>query len=364
MDELLAAVARFVHAEVRPAAAAHDRDDSYPHELVQQMQTMGLFGLTIDERYGGLGLSPVAYAQIVEELASGWASVPGLLNSHLVVAYLISAHGSDAQREHWLPLMATGAVRGALLLTEPHAGSDLKAIRSLVAGLKLSGQKTMITNGRHASLYAVLARRDDAIDLYLLPTERPGIAVGREIEKMGFRGLEMVEVFFEQVPIEEQDLLGQRGHGISTVLDALELGRIAIAASAVGVARAAFDEALTYARCRVAFGRPIAQLQAVQLHLSEMYTRISAARALVYEAANAKQRGRADLESGVAKYYASETALFVATTAMRVLGGYGYLKEYPIERYFRDAPIFIVGEGTNEVLRTEIARRLVDRLAQ
>ncbi len=364
MDELVEAVRRFVEEQVKPAARRHDRDDSYPAGLVERMRSMGLFGLTIPQPYGGLGLSLSAYVAIVEELGRGWASVPGLLNSHLTVASLLERHGTDGQKEQFLPAMARGDLRAALLLTEPDAGSDLRAIKTRLevrdGRLTLSGQKTMITNGREARLYAVLARHGEDLDVCLLGTGRPGITVGRDLEKLGFRGVETVEIFLEQVPVDEADLVGPRGSGLANILDALELGRLAIAASSVGLAVAAYEEALRYARERHAFGKPIADFQAVQFHLVEMHTRIVASRALTIRAAEARERGRADLETAVAKYHASETALFAATTAMRVLGGYGYLKDCAVERYFRDAPVFIVGEGTNEVLKTVIARRLLE----
>jgi len=364
VDELVRAVRRFVDEQVRPAAQRHDRDNTYPAELVEQMRAMGLFGLTIGERYGGLGLSLPAYVAIVEELGRGWASVPGLLNSHLTVAALVERHGTERQRQATLPAMASGDQRGALLLTEPDAGSDLRAITTSVemkdGRRTLSGRKTMITNGRKARLYALLAREGEALGVYLVDAQRPGITVGRDLLKLGFRGVETVEIFLDQVPIEAGDLVGPSGSGLAQVLDVLELGRLAIAASSVGLASAAYDDALAYARQRHAFGKPITDFQAVQFHLVEMHTRIEASRALTFKAAAARARGRADLETAVAKYHASETALFAATTAMRILGGYGYLTDYPIERYFRDAPVFIVGEGTNDVLKTVIARRLLE----
>jgi alkylation response protein AidB-like acyl-CoA dehydrogenase len=364
VNDLVDAVRRFADQHVRPAAQRHDREDSYPTELVERMRAMGLFGLTIGEEYGGLGLPLPIYVAIVEELGRGWASVPGLLNSHLTVAALLQGHGSESQRRALLPLMASGERRGALLLTEPDAGSDLRAITSAVSeqdGRRtLSGRKTMITNGRESQLYAVLVRSGERLEVYVIDAARPGISVGRNLPKLGFRGIETVEIFFDQVPISDDDRVGTAGSGLAQVLDVLELGRLAIAASSVGLGVAAYDDALAYARQRRAFGKPIADFQAIQFHLVEMHTRIEAARALTLKAAQARARGRADLETAVAKYHASETALFAATTAMRILGGYGYLADYSVERYFRDAPVFIVGEGTNDVLKTLIARRLLE----
>jgi alkylation response protein AidB-like acyl-CoA dehydrogenase len=364
VNDLVRAVRRFVDEQVKPSAQRHDRDDSYPAELVEGMRAMGLFGLTIGEDYGGLGLALPLYVAIVEELGRGWASVPGLLNSHLTVAALLERHGSDGQRRALLPAMASGDRRGALLLTEPDAGSDLRAIStaiSLLGGRRtLSGRKTMITNGRESQIYAVLARQDERLEVHIIDAVRPGITVGRNLPKLGFRGIETVEVFFDQVPVEDDDRVGPPGNGLSQVLDVLELGRLAIAASSVGLAVAAYDDALAYARQRQAFGKPITDFQAIQFHLVEMHTRIQASRALTRNAADARARGRADLETAVAKYHASETALFAATTAMRVMGGYGYMADYSVERYFRDAPVFIVGEGTNDVLKTVIARRLLE----
>jgi alkylation response protein AidB-like acyl-CoA dehydrogenase len=340
MNELLTLTKKFVKEKVIDRAVEHDKVDSYPTEIVNEMKELGFFGLTISEKHGGVGIDKLTYVQIVEELAKGWASVPGLLNSHLIVAYLIEQFGNNEQKGY-LPSLAEGSLRGAILLTEPGAGSDLKSIQCQIKNGKLSGQKTMITNGREAGLFAVLARENENISIYLIESNKKGITIGSNMEKMGFKGVETVDVYFDEVEMEKRSLLG----------------RLSIAASALGVAQAAYEHSLRYVQERSAYGKPIAELQTVQLHLAKMYTNITATRLLTHQSATSTEN--LDLSTSVAKYFASETAVEVTNIALRIFGGYGYMKEYPIERYIRDATMYLVGEGANDALLTSIAKKLV-----
>ncbi|MGN7393263.1 acyl-CoA dehydrogenase family protein [Peribacillus frigoritolerans] len=365
MNDLVSLVKSFVSKEIVDQAVIHDRDNSYPYGIVEKLKELGFFGLTISEEYGGLGIPKLTYLEIIEELAKGWASVPGLLNSHLIVASLIEKFGTESQKENYLEKLANGEVRGAILLTEPNAGSDLKAIKTKVA-IKdnigtISGQKTMITNGRESQLYAVLSHSPKGLSIYLIPSNRSGITVGKDLEKLGFKGLETVEIYLENVEIQSTDLLGIEGKGLSHFMNTLEFGRLSIAASSIGVAQAAFEHALNYSKQREAFGKPICEMQVVQVHLAEMYTQISAARALMRDAAQITIDKKTDIQTSAAKFFASETATNVAITALRVFGGYGYFKEYPIERYIRDATMYLVGEGSNDTLKISIAKKLIQR---
>lgn len=356
MNELVSLTKKFVKENILEPAVEHDEHDTYPQDIVDGMKELGFFGLTISEEYGGLGLDKLTYVRIIEELAKGWASVPGLLNSHLIVAYLIEKFGT-LEHKGLLPQLATGESRGAILLTEPSAGSDLKSIQTSVRHGKLSGQKTMITNGRVATLLAVLAKNGDAISIYLVPSDREGITIGPNMKKMGFKGIETVDIYFEDVHVSDDDLIGESGKGISSFLHALEFGRLSIAASALGVAEAAYESSIAYAKERIVYGKPISELQTVQMHLAKMYSQIKATRILTHHIATTTEN--LDLDSSVAKYYASETAVEVTQTALRVFGGYGYMKEYPIERYIRDATMYLVGEGANDALLTSIAKKIL-----
>jgi alkylation response protein AidB-like acyl-CoA dehydrogenase len=372
-EEIVAAVRRFVEREVMPVASELEHRNEYPHGLVEAMRNLGLFGATIPVEYGGLGLDVTTYARIVEELARGWMSLSGVLNTHLMVAYLIRVHGTEEQRQHYLPAMARGDHRGAFCLTEPHAGSDAQRIRTTAVRrgdvYVLNGSKMFITNARTASVYAIAAKTDPKADppyrgiSLFLGEKGPGLTVSRDIDKLGYKGIETCEVHLEDYAVPAMRVLGgEEGKGFLQVMSALEVGRVNIAARAVGVATAAFEQAIRYAQQRETFGRPIAQHQAIQLKLADMATKIEAARLLTYRAAEKKDRGeRADLEAGMAKLFASETCLEVATEAMRILGGYGYTAEFPVERYFRDAPLMIIGEGTNEIQRLVIARQLLEK---
>ena len=372
-EEIVSTVRRFVEREVVPVASELEHRNEYPHSLVERMKELGLFGATIPPEYGGLGLDVTTYAMIVEELCRGWMSLSGVLNTHLMLAFMLRTHGTDEQKRRYLPAMVRGEHRGALCLTEPHAGSDVQRIRTTATRrgdtYVLNGSKMFITNARHGTLYAIAAKTDPQADppyrgISMFVGEKgPGLTVSRDIEKLGYKGIETCEVHFEEYVVPARNLLGgTEGQGFFHVMSGLEVGRINIAARAVGVAKAAFEHAITYAQQRETFGKPICEHQAIQLKLAEMATKIEAARLLTYQAAERKDRGeRCDIEAGMAKLFASETCLEVATDAMRILGGYGYTKEFPVERFFRDAPLMIIGEGTNEIQRLVIARQLLQR---
>ncbi|GIW40476.1 MAG: isovaleryl-CoA dehydrogenase [Candidatus Binatia bacterium] len=372
-EEIVAAVRRFVEKEVIPVASDLEHRNEYPHALVEQMKELGLFGATIPQEYGGLGLDYTTYAMVVEELCRGWMSLSGVLNTHLMLAFILNAHGTEEQKRRYLPAMARGEHRAALCLTEPHAGSDVQRIRTTATRRGdvyiLRGSKMFITNARTATLYATAAKTDKDADppyrgISLFVVEKgPGVVVSRDIEKLGYKGIETCEVVFEDHPVPAANLVGGvEGEGFRQVMSGLEVGRINIAARAVGVARAAFECAIRYAQQRETFGKPICEHQAIQLKLADMATKIEAARLLTHHAAGKKDRGeRCDLEAGMAKLFASEACHEVSLEAMRVLGGYGYTAEFPVERYYRDAPLMIIGEGTNEIQRLVIARQLLQR---
>ena len=374
-NQILAVVREFVRREVAPVASRHDRDDSYPYELVEKMSELGLFGIAVPEEYGGLGLDHATFAMIFEELAKGWMSITGVLGTHSVMAYVLSHFGTDEQKRRWLPRMASGEIRGALAMTEPEAGSDVGAIQTVAVRdgdeYVVNGRKLFITNGRncHAALVMVktdLGARPAHRGISALVVEKgPGFGVGPDMEKLGYRGVDTCELIFDNCPAPVGNLVGmQEGRGFRQVMEALEAGRINIAARAVGVATAAFEEAIRYAQRREAFGKPIAQHQAIQAMLADMATKIRAARLLTYDAADRKDRGeRCDEEAGMAKLFASEVCGQVTLDAMRIHGGYGYIKDLPLERYYRDAPLMIIGEGTNEIQKLIIARSLLRRYA-
>ncbi len=379
-NEIVAAVRRFVERDVFPIASELEHRNEYPHALVERMKELGLFGATIPQEYGGLGLDYTTYAMVVEELCRGWMSLSGVLNTHLILAFLLNAHGTDDQKRRYLPALASGEHRGALCLTEPHAGSDVQRIRTTAVRkgdtYVLNGTKMFITNARTATLYATAAKTDRNADppykgISMFVVEKgPGVTVSRDIAKLGYKGVETCEVCFEDCTVPASNLIGgKEGEGFRHVMSGLEVGRINIAARAVGVARAAFECAIRYSQQREAFGKPICQHQAIQLKLADMATKIEAARLLTHHAlpishhaAAKKDRGeRCDLEAGMAKLFASETCEEVSLDAMRILGGYGYTQEFPVERYYRDAPLMIIGEGTNEIQRLVIARQLLER---
>jgi alkylation response protein AidB-like acyl-CoA dehydrogenase len=372
-EELVATVRRFVEHEVVPVASDLEHADEYPEKIVEQMKEMGLFGITIPEEHGGLGLDLLTYVAVIEELAAGWMSLTGLVNTHVIAANLVLWHGTDEQQREWLPRLATGEVRGCLSLSEPDAGSDTRNVscRAVRDGDEyvINGTKMWVTNGTRAGLVALAARTDEGITCFMVekePGERSGsITVSRNIPKLGYKGLETVEMSWDGQRVPAASVLGGEaglGRGQHFILSALEVGRINIAARACGVARAAFEAAIRYAQQRETFGKPIAQHQAIQEKLADMATKLEAARLLTRNAAERKDAGeRCDVEAGMAKLFASEAAFEIATDAMRIHGGVGYTTELPIERYYRDAPLMIIGEGTNEIQRLVIARGLLAR---
>jgi alkylation response protein AidB-like acyl-CoA dehydrogenase len=368
--EIIETVRRFVAREVVPVAPELERDDRFPVDIVEQMRELGLFGVTIPEAYGGLGLDLLTYVGVIEELAYGWMSLTGVVNTHTMAATLILQHGSEEQKQRWLPSMASGERRGALSLSEPDAGSDTRNLscRAQRDGDEyvLNGTKAWVTNGERSSIVALAARTEEGISALIVEKEPGpqfgGISVSKHVGKLGYRGVETVEMAYTDHRIPTANLLGEAGRGLPQILSVLELGRINIAARAVGVARAAFDAAFAYAQLRVTFGKPIVEHQAIQLKIADMATRLEAARLLTRNAAERKTAGlRCDVEAGMAKLFASETALDLSMEAMRIHGGMGYTTDLPVERYYRDAPLMVIGEGTNEIQRLVIARGLLAR---
>lgn len=376
-DELIELVRRFCRNEIIPNAGPYDLDDTYPEAIVEQMKAMGLFGITVPVDFGGLGLDLETYAMVVEELAYGWMSVSGFLNTHFMACYLIKTFGTDEQKQHLLPKLASGEVRAAYSLSEPDAGSDVQAIRTKARRdgdeYVIDGTKMWLTNGLHAGLVVALVKTADTdppyrgMSVMLVEKEAGamsdrGITISRKIGKLGYRGIETVELVFDDHRVPEMALLGgDEGKGFHQMMSAVELGRVNIAARAVGVAQRAFDESLDYAQQRETFGKPIAAHQAIAFKLADMSTKIRAARLLTYDVAQRKDRGeRCDLEAGQAKLFASEACWEITQEALRIHGGNGYANEYPIERLYRDAPLMIVGEGTSEIQKMVIARRLLE----
>jgi alkylation response protein AidB-like acyl-CoA dehydrogenase len=375
-EELIATVRRFVERDVIPVASELEHADEYPADIVATMRDLGLFGVTIPEEFDGLGLDLVTYCGVIEELSAGWMTLSGVLNTHVMCANLLKFSGTDEQKKNWLPRLAAGEIRGALSLSEPDAGSDTSALscKAVRDGDEyvISGTKTWVTNGQRSGLVALAARTDEGITCFMVEKEPDavqtgGITVSRNIGKLGYKGIETVEMSYDGHRVPADCVLGGPeglGHGQHFILSALEVGRINIAARAVGVGRAAFEAAIRYAQQRHTFGKPIAQHQAIQMKLAEMGTKLEAARLLTYNAAERKDRGeRCDVEAGMAKLFASEAAFEIATEAMRIHGGVGYTTELPIERFYRDAPLMIIGEGTNEIQRLVIARGLLQRYA-
>jgi alkylation response protein AidB-like acyl-CoA dehydrogenase len=369
-SELIGTIRTFVQREVIPAAPELERADTFPAEIVAQMRELGLFGITIPAEYGGLGLDLLTYVGVIEELAYGWMSLTGIVNTHTMAATLIMVHGTDEQKQRWLPSMASGDRRGALSLSEPDAGSDTRSIscRAERDGDEyiLNGTKAWVTNGERASIVALAARAKEGISAFIVEKEPgasfEGISVGKHVGKLGYRGVETVEMAYADHHIPAANLIGEAGRGLPQILGVLEIGRINIAARAVGVARAAFDASLAYAQQRETFGKIIGEHQAIQLKLADMATRLEAAKLLTRNAAERKASGlRCDVEAGMAKLFASETALELSMEAMRIHGGVGYTTDFPVERFYRDAPLMVIGEGTNEIQRLVIARGLLAR---
>jgi alkylation response protein AidB-like acyl-CoA dehydrogenase len=357
----------FADKRIVPVAAELERSGQYPEDILAGLRDLGLFGLNVPEEYGGLGADRVSYALAFEEIARAWLGAAGLFGPHSVACWLIARNGTPSQKERYLPRMATGELRSGIALTEPGAGSDLRAITTTARrdadAYLVSGTKTWITNARVAGMLPVLVKTEDGeLSVLLVDTSTPGFSVGRDLPKLGYKGPETCELALVGVRVPEENLLGgKEGRGLKQVLSALEIGRVNIAARAVGVAQAAYDAALAYSRERMAFGQPIAGFQSIQIKLADMATEIQAARLLTYWAAARSQTtgGRVDMEAGMAKMYASEVAIKCALESMRIHGAYGYSAEYVVERLYRDAPLMAIGEGTNDIQRLVIARSLV-----
>ena len=371
--DIVALVHEWVEDNVRAVVRDLEHANEYPTELIAQMSQLGVYGLAVPVDYGGSGVSVACFALVTEELARGWMSLAGAMGGHSVVCRLITLFGTEAQRTRWLPELATGAARAAMALTEPDAGSDLQAIRTratpTATGYRLDGVKTWISNARTAAMIAVLCKTNpDASPAssgisVLLAEKGPGFTVSRDLPKLGYKGIESCEIVFDGYECPRDALLGDaEGEGFRQMMGGLELGRIQVAARAVGVARAALEDSLRYAQERQTFGQPIWRHQAVGHRLADMATKVDAARLLTLRAAAALDAGkRSDLEAGMAKLFASEVCLEVTSDAIKVHGGYGYSAEFDIERYYRDAPLMVVGEGTNDIQRNVIVRQLVNR---
>ncbi|MED5587239.1 MAG: acyl-CoA dehydrogenase family protein [Chloroflexota bacterium] len=362
----------FVNREVEPVAAEYDREDTIPYDLIDRMKELGLFGITVPEEYGGMGLDYTTFASIFEELSKGFMTLSGAIGTHHILTYVLTHYGTEEQKQRFLPDLASGRKRGGLALTEPSGGTDMANLQTTATKdgeeYSINGTKMFITNGRSGDMFCLLARTDPdmeprhkGISCFVVEKGGPGFDVGKDLDKLGYRGLDTSELIFNNFAVPENNLIGgKEGAGFGMVMSGLETGRINIAARAVGVAQAAFEAAIKYSQQRETFGKPISEHQAIQLKLADMATKIQAARLLVYDAAGKKDTGqRVDLESGMAKLFASEVCLEVAMESMRVHGGYGYIKESPVERYYRDAPLMIIGEGTNEVMRLVIAKQLL-----
>ena len=375
--EILATVREFVDKEILPVAGELERGDTYPQRIVDGMAGLGLFGLTIAEEYGGLGESLLTYALVVEELSRGWMSVSGIVNTHFIVAWMITQHGTPGQRAHYLPKMAAGEIRGAFSMSEPHCGSDVSALRTRAVpdgdSYVITGQKMWLTNGATANLVATLVKTDpDAghkgMTTFLVDKEpgfgevAPGLTVPKKIEKLGYKGVDTTELVFDGYRIPAGQILGGTpGRGFYHMMDGVEVGRVNVAARGCGVARRAYELALDYARRRETFGRPIAEHQAVMFRLAEMATKVEAAHQMMVMAARRKDSGeRNDLEAGMAKYLASEYCKEVVEDSFRIHGGYAYSKEYEIERLYREAPMLLIGEGTADIQKMIIGRRLLE----
>jgi alkylation response protein AidB-like acyl-CoA dehydrogenase len=378
-NEILSTVRQFVEKEVIPNAPELERTDTYPQAIVDQMREMGLFGLMIPEEYGGLGESLLTYALCIEEIGRGWMSISGVLNTHFIVAYMLRQHGTDEQKQRFLPRMATGEIRGSFSMSEPELGSDVAAIRTRATrggdgDYTISGQKMWLTNGASSSLVAVLVRTDEGADaphrnltafLIEKPTGfgevKPGLLIPGKIDKLGYKGIDTTELIFDGYAASAEDILGGKpGQGFYQMMDGIEVGRVNVSARAVGVALRAFELAARYAQQRHTFGKPIAEHQAIAFQLAEMATKVEAAHLMMVNAARLKDSGeRNDVAAGMAKYLASEFCAEVTQQSFRIHGGYGYSKEYEIERLMRDAPFLLIGEGTSEIQKSIISKRLL-----
>ncbi|MFQ5995248.1 MAG: acyl-CoA dehydrogenase family protein [Acidiferrobacterales bacterium] len=370
---ILDSVDRFLVRDVKPRAHELEASDTYPVEIVEKLKELGLFGATIGPEHGGLGLSATTYARIVERVSAVWMSVTGLFNSHLIMAAAVERFGTAEQKQRYLPRFARGELRGGIALTEPDCGTDLQAIRTHARRdgdcYVVNGTKTWITNSIQGQILAVLVKTNPGTDpphkgMSLLLIEKgEGFNVTRKLEKLGYRGIDTGELLFEDCPVPRANLIGgAEGRGLQQILSGLELGRINVAARGVGISRACLEESIAYSQARKTFGKPICEHQAIQIQLADMATRVEAARLLVESAARAYDTGeRCDMEAGMAKLFATEAAVSNSIDAMRIHGAYGYSTEFNIERYYRDAPLLAIGEGTNELQRIIIARQLIKR---
>ena len=374
--QLLDAVDKWIERDLKPIVREYDHADRYPAHVVEQMKELGLFGATVGTEYGGLGLPATTYAKLVMRISAVWMSVTGIFNSHLMLALAIEKFGTPAQKSQWLPKLASGEIRGGLALTEPNAGTDLQGIRMTARcdgeHYVINGTKTWITNGAEGSCVALLVKTDPnaeprhkGMSLFIAP-KTAGFTVGRKLDKLGYKAIDTAELVFDDYRVPADHLIGGvEGQGFYQVTEGLTLGRINVAARGVGIADGALALATSYAQTRETFGKPICEHQAIQLKLGEMATRARAARLLTIDAAAAFDRGeRCDMEAGMAKYFASEAALENSIESMRIHGAYGYSKDYDIERLYRDAPLTVIGEGTNEIQRIIIAKQWLKRNAQ
>ena len=366
------ALRTFVDKEIIPVANEWEKTGRYPTEIVEHMKAMGLFGITTPEEYGGLDLDKVSFTLVYEELARGWMGVAGILGSHNLSCWMIGKHGTEEQKKTLLPKLASGEWRTGVGLTEPGAGTDLQGIKTTAKRdgdhYVVNGAKTWITNARHANVLPVLVKTDTTttpahkgMSLLLIDTTTDGFEVQRDMGKLGYKGTESCEITFTDVRVPVDAVLGGvEGRGLQQALSGLEIGRLNVAGRSVGIAQAAYDAALEYAKQRTAFGQPIAEFQAIQLKIADIATQLQAARLMTYWAASQADSGkRVDMEAGMAKYFASEAAITASLEAMRIHGGYGYSTEFVVERLYRDAPLMAIGEGTNDIMRTVIAKSLV-----
>jgi len=386
-EAILEMVRRFVDEQIIPNAGHYDHEDGYPEPIVEQMKELGLFGVTIPEEYGGMGLDLTTYAMIVEELSRGWISISGIINTHFIGTYLLLKYGTEGQRRKYLPRMATGEIRAAFSLSEPELGSDVQAIKTSATkqpdgSWEINGQKMWVTNGLMSSLVFVLVKTDPnaqprhrGFTCFIAEKEGgvsentgpyAGLKIPPKIKKMGYKGVESTELVFEGYRCPAENILGGEEAGLNKgfyqMMDALEVGRVNVAARGVGIAQRALELALKYSQERRTFGKPIAEHQAILFKLADMATQVQAARLLTYRAARMKDAGeRSDMEAGMAKLFASETGRYCVEECLRIHGGYGYSKEYEVERLYRDAPLLLIGEGTSEIQRLVIGRKLLER---
>jgi alkylation response protein AidB-like acyl-CoA dehydrogenase len=372
-QEIIDSIERWAERELKPIAKKFDHADEYPQEIVEQMKELGLFGATILPEYGGLGLSASTYARVVMSIASIWMAPVGIFNSHLIMAACVQRHGTEEQKKKWLPRFARGDIRGGIGLTEPNAGTDLQAIRTVARRegdhYVINGTKTWITNGVYGSCFGVLVKTDTEAEprhkgmSMFLCEKGPGFEAAKKIRKLGYKSIDSAELVFTDFRVPADQLIGGvEGRGFQQAVGGLELGRINVAARGAGIAAGALRDALRYAQERHTFGKPIAQHQAIQLKLADMATRVEAARLLIEQAARKYDTGeRCDLESSMAKLFASEAGVENSLEAMRIFGGYSYSTDFDVERYYRDAPLMCIGEGTNEMQRIIIARQLIER---